>query len=226
VSGTSVQGARAPQEDLAESTRWQESIARSSWRRREAAKRRRRTFRARGAVLSAIGVLALSATGASVAGAGYSGTYLTVGSEGEQVSAVEQALGITADGYFDEATERAVRNFQAENGLSVDGIVGPETSGALGLSTGGGAATSSGTSGYADGASSTTLEQIAQCESGGDPTAVSSDGQYRGKYQFSMETWRAMGGTGDPAAAPEAEQDRIASELLAQSGTSAWPSCT
>ncbi len=70
-----------------------------------------------------------------------------------------------------------------------------------------------------------TLEAIAACESGGDPTIVSSDGSYRGKYQFSFETWASVGGSGDPAAAPEAEQDYRAALLYAQSGSSPWPVC-
>lgn len=69
------------------------------------------------------------------------------------------------------------------------------------------------------------LEAIAACESGNDPGAVSGDGAYRGKYQFSYETWASMGGSGDPAAAPEAEQDQRAAALMAQAGTSPWPSC-
>lgn len=69
------------------------------------------------------------------------------------------------------------------------------------------------------------LERIAKCESGGDPTIVSPDGRYRGKYQFAVATWRAMGGKGDPAAAPEAEQDRRAAKLLRVQGPSAWPVC-
>lgn len=75
------------------------------------------------------------------------------------------------------------------------------------------------------GVSMSTLEAIASCESGGDPTAISSDGSYRGKYQFSFETWAAVGGAGDPAAAPEAEQDYRAALLYAQSGSSPWPVC-
>ena len=39
-----------------------------------------------------------------------------------------------------------------------------------------------------------TLESIAECESHGDPRAVSSDGTYRGKYQFDRGTWRSNGG--------------------------------
>ena len=69
------------------------------------------------------------------------------------------------------------------------------------------------------------LERIAACESGGDPTAVSADGQYRGKYQFSLTTWSELGGTGDPAQASEVEQDRMAAKLLRSAGTSPWPNC-
>jgi hypothetical protein len=75
------------------------------------------------------------------------------------------------------------------------------------------------------GVSMTTLESIAACESGGDPTAVSSDGTYRGKYQFDYGTWESMGGSGDPAAAPESEQDYRAALLYASSGSSPWPIC-
>ena len=69
------------------------------------------------------------------------------------------------------------------------------------------------------------LQRIAQCESGGNPTAVSSSGLYRGKYQFAVSTWEGLGGTGDPAAAPEAEQDRLAALLYARSGPAPWPVC-
>lgn len=75
------------------------------------------------------------------------------------------------------------------------------------------------------GVSMATLEAIASCESGGDPTIVSSDGSYRGKYQFDFGTWESVGGTGDPAAAPEAEQDYRAALLYAQAGSSPWPVC-
>jgi hypothetical protein len=75
------------------------------------------------------------------------------------------------------------------------------------------------------GVSRETLDSIAACESGGDPTAVSSDGSYRGKYQFDYGTWEAVGGSGDPAAAPEAEQDYRAALLYSQSGSSPWPIC-
>jgi hypothetical protein len=69
------------------------------------------------------------------------------------------------------------------------------------------------------------LEAIASCESGGDPTAVSADGTYRGKYQFDTGTWASLGGEGDPAAASEAEQDYRAALLYQRSGSSPWPVC-
>lgn len=70
------------------------------------------------------------------------------------------------------------------------------------------------------------LEAIAQCESGGDPTAIGGGGTYRGKYQFSQATWESVGGTGDPARASEAEQDRRAATLYERSGPGQWPVCS
>ncbi len=75
------------------------------------------------------------------------------------------------------------------------------------------------------GVSQATLDAIGDCESGGDPTAVSSDGIYRGKYQFDYGTWESVGGSGDPAAASESEQDYRAALLYAASGSSPWPVC-
>ena len=68
------------------------------------------------------------------------------------------------------------------------------------------------------------VQAIAACESGGNPWTDTGNGFY-GKYQFTQETWQAIGGTGNPAAAPEAEQDRRAAQLYAQAGPSQWPVC-
>jgi hypothetical protein len=71
-----------------------------------------------------------------------------------------------------------------------------------------------------------TLDTIARCESGSNPHAVSKPrGLYRGLYQFDRRTWRAMGGTGDPAQAPVWMQDVIALKLLRQEGLRPWPTC-
>jgi hypothetical protein len=50
-------------------------------------------------------------------------------------------------------------------------------------------------------------------------------GAFRGKYQFDYGTWTRVGGSGDPAAAPEAEQDRRAAMLYAHAGALPWPVC-
>jgi Transglycosylase-like domain len=71
---------------------------------------------------------------------------------------------------------------------------------------------------------SATLQAIAACESGGTPSTNTGNGFY-GKYQFTQETWQSVGGTGNPAAASEAVQDRRAAALYAQSGGSPWPVC-
>ncbi|MBW3653852.1 MAG: transglycosylase family protein, partial [Actinobacteria bacterium] len=69
------------------------------------------------------------------------------------------------------------------------------------------------------------LESIAQCESRGNPRAISAGGTYRGKYQFSFSTWASVGGSGDPAAASETEQDRRAAILYRTGGPGHWPLC-
>ena len=74
------------------------------------------------------------------------------------------------------------------------------------------------------GVSQATLDAIGACESGGDPTAVNAAGYY-GKYQFDLGTWASVGGSGNPADAPEAEQDYRAALLYERAGSSPWPVC-
>ena len=66
---------------------------------------------------------------------------------------------------------------------------------------------------------------IAACESGGNPTAIGGGGLYRGLFQMTISAWRSVGGRGDPAAAPIAEQVRRAAALYAQAGPGQWPAC-
>lgn len=68
-------------------------------------------------------------------------------------------------------------------------------------------------------------DRLAKCESGGNPRAVSPTGKYRGLYQFSMTTWRSVGGTGDPIDASAAEQTYRAQILYRRSGRGQWPVC-
>lgn len=68
------------------------------------------------------------------------------------------------------------------------------------------------------------LEAIAACESGGNPRTDTGNGFY-GKYQFTLATWQAVGGSGNPARAPEGEQDRRAQALMDRAGPGQWPVC-
>jgi hypothetical protein len=142
------------------------------------------------------------------------------GDRGSAVRRIQAALGVGVDGVFGPMTERAVKRFQRSKGLLVDGVVGPQTRSALGLSPFSSRSLSRGSTSVPR-----ILRLIAECESGGDPTAVSPGGRYRGKYQFSRSTWETMGGEGDPADAPEWLQDRIALKLYRRAGTSPWPNC-
>jgi septal ring factor EnvC (AmiA/AmiB activator) len=63
---------------------------------------------------------------------------------------------------------------------------------------------------------------IVMCESGGDYGAVNPSSGAGGAYQILPSTWELYGGKGEPQNAPKAEQDRIAAEIWADSGGSAW----
>jgi putative chitinase len=52
---------------------------------------------------------------------------LKVGSSGDDVKKLQSKLGLAADGSFGPATEKAVKAWQAANGLTADGIVGDGT---------------------------------------------------------------------------------------------------
>jgi hypothetical protein len=214
--------------DLSSPVPWRRSQRASQARRAQRARRRRNALRGRAGVTLAVAVFAVTAAGALAQDAA---TPLAPGvSSTDTVRALQQKLGVSADGVYGPKTRAAVKRFQRAHGLTADGVAGPQTLTALGVTAAAAPkaqeADSDGSAGApTSGDPATTLQRIAQCESGGNPSAVSADGTYRGKYQFDRETWRAMGGSGDPADAPEAEQDRIAAALLAQRGTAPWPVC-
>jgi septal ring factor EnvC (AmiA/AmiB activator) len=63
---------------------------------------------------------------------------------------------------------------------------------------------------------------IVMCESGGNYGALNPSSGAGGAYQILPSTWDLYGGSGAPHEAPKAEQDRIAAEIWADSGGSAW----
>jgi hypothetical protein len=199
-----------PGSDADRTLAFRRSLRASRTRRAVAALRRRRILRSRSSALVAAAGLFVVAGGAFAQQQSAPGPGLSP----DTIAAAQKALGVTADGVVGPQTRRATKTFQRKQDLTVDGVIGPQTLKALGVETG-----------EVKDAAVSDLERIAQCESGGDPTAVSADGQYHGKYQFSLETWQRMGGSGDPAAAPEAEQDKRAAMLMAQDGPGSWPVC-
>ena len=52
---------------------------------------------------------------------------LKVGSKNDNVKAIQQKLGLTADGVFGPGTQKAVKAWQSSHGLAADGIVGDAT---------------------------------------------------------------------------------------------------
>ena len=56
---------------------------------------------------------------------------LKIGSKGEDVKKLQTKLGTTADGSFGPNTEKLVKEWQAANGLTADGIVGSGTWGKM-----------------------------------------------------------------------------------------------
>lgn len=63
---------------------------------------------------------------------------------------------------------------------------------------------------------------IVMCESGGNYSALNPSSGAGGAYQILPSTWELYGGKGEPQNASKAEQDRIAAEIWADSGSSAW----
>ncbi|WP_314920064.1 resuscitation-promoting factor [Actinomyces oris] len=95
-----------------------------------------------------------------------------------------------------------------------------ESSGGSGGSASGGSAGATGGGAGDDGV----WAQLAQCESGGNPATNTGNGFY-GMYQFTLETWQSLGGTGYPHEADAATQTAMAKKLQAQAGWGQWPGC-
>jgi peptidoglycan hydrolase-like protein with peptidoglycan-binding domain len=209
------------------------SSRRSQERRAAATRRRRRRFRGRTLAIAgvtcmtAVSGVALAAGGDTAPAAQQQSATLTVGSTGTSVKQLQRKLHVQATGYYGPQTKRAVKRFQRAHGLAADGVAGPATLRALGIRVTSAAYANGGTTPTAGSSTQVpaVLQRIAQCESGGNPRAISSSGRYRGKYQFDRTTWERWGGTGDPAKAAESVQDRVALRLYKARGTAPWPNC-
>ncbi len=57
----------------------------------------------------------------------YPGHLIKKGSTGKEVERIQRVLGVSVDGIFGPKTEGAVKDFQKRHGLISDGIVGPNT---------------------------------------------------------------------------------------------------
>lgn len=68
-------------------------------------------------------------------------------------------------------------------------------------------------------------DRLAKCESGGN-WAINTGNGYYGGLQFSLGTWRGVGGQGLPSDASREEQIARAEIVLARQGWKAWPACT
>ena len=63
---------------------------------------------------------------------------------------------------------------------------------------------------------------IVACESGGNYGAVNPSSGAGGAYQILPSTWALYGGKGNPQDGSKAQQDRIAAQIWADSGSGAW----
>jgi hypothetical protein len=68
-------------------------------------------------------------------------------------------------------------------------------------------------------------DALAKCESGGNWSINTGNGYYGG-LQFSLRSWRAVGGRGYPHQHSRAEQILRGERLLAIQGWGAWPACS
>ena len=69
------------------------------------------------------------------------------------------------------------------------------------------------------------IRPLTNCESGSNPR-TNTGNEFYGKYQFTLQTWRGMGGTTRPDLASEQEQDYRAYRLWnGGSGAGNWPVC-
>ncbi len=139
-----------------------------------------------------------------------SGTY-TWSERSARVAVLQQTLGVSADGWYGHATQRAHRNALEFVGLPVDTVPVPV---------------------LPPGPDPSKWAALRDCESDGNYAITSRTGKYRGAYQFDRSTWNSVAERHaphlvgvDPAAAVPADQDAMALALYSERGARPWPHC-
>ena len=150
---------------------------------------------------------------------------LIEGARGGAVRDLQAGLKVSGPGYLGDQTVAALKTFQRRHHLPVTGKADSLTWRALPKVK----APASRSADRKVGGSSLGLDSLdwaalARCESGGNPRAVNSAGYY-GLYQFSIGTWRGVGGSGMPHQASAEEQTYRAQLLYKRSGARPWPYC-
>ena len=130
---------------------------------------------------------------------------------GPRVEALQQILGVAADGWYGRETARAHRTALEFAELATDDLPVPV---------------------LPPGPSAGEWAALRECESGGDYSITNPSGKYRGAYQFGRSTWDSVAERhepqlvgADPAAALPADQDAMAIALYSERGASPWPQC-
>ena len=199
------------------------------------------------AALAAVGTFAVPVAETSAACSVSS--YLTQGKRGsEQVRCLQQSLNAKGfnsgpvDGWFGPVTRGAVVAYQSANGLVVDGVVGPQTAGALGVWSAPqrsqrqqrsqaptARTTAQRSSGGTTGASGVNWDRVAQCESGGNwgyGQVTNSSGTFSGGLMIWNKAWTQFGGGEFAPTAGQATKEQqiiVAERIAAQVGAArAW----
>ena len=157
----------------------------------------------------------------------------TVVQEGVAGSEVTEAYQETIDGNVTvsavlsttrtEPTTRIVSKGTKEKKAEEAKTSTDSSSSSSSSSAGSSSSSSSGSAGSAaiSGDDAAIWAAIAQCESGGNPSINTGNGYY-GMYQFSLPTWRSVGGSGLPSDASAEEQTMRARMLQQRAGWGQW----
>ena len=155
------------------------------------------------------------------------GTEKTV-QEGVAGSEVTEAYQETIDGNVTVSAVLSTTRTEPTKRVVSKGTKAKKTEGTPASSSSGAASSGSSSSGSSaaapaavSGDDAAIWAAIAQCESGGNPSINTGNGYY-GMYQFSLPTWRSVGGSGLPSDASVEEQTMRARMLQQRSGWGQW----